>query len=98
MILKVYTLYDAKAGAYLTPFFLPNDQMAIRQFASIIGGESLIGQFPQDYTLYGIGEYNDALGELLPGALEPIMNGGDMALTLARELQIQEMQTEKMNG
>lgn len=67
MILKIFTVYDQKAKAYLTPFFLPQDGMATRTFAECCNNpEHNFGKWPSDFTLFEIGEYNETTAELTP--------------------------------
>lgn len=66
MILKIYTVYDEKAKAYLQPFFQVNDDMAIRILeSSLIEGKSNFAVHPQDYTLYSLGEFDDNTSKIV---------------------------------
>lgn len=59
-------MYDEKAQAYLPPFYLPNDQMAIRAIKScILDKEHNFFKHAEDYTLYKIGTFEDTDGEIL---------------------------------
>ena len=61
MILKVYTVYDTKAEAYLQPFFSQSKGVAIRSFQEAVRDEkSNISKYPEDFTLFELGEYDDA--------------------------------------
>jgi len=61
----VFTIYDSKAHAYLTPFFLHNQDMAIRVFADCANNpEHQFGKHPEDYTLFKIGVFNDTKGRI----------------------------------
>lgn len=60
---KVFVIYDDKAKAYLTPFFLPEVGMAVRAFADCVNNpEHAFGRHPEDYTLFQLGEFNDSSG------------------------------------
>jgi len=60
MIKFVFSVYDNKARAFSTPFFSPRQEMAVRDFtAAARDPQSVINQFPEDYTLYEIGEFDD---------------------------------------
>lgn len=62
----VYTVYDSKTEAYLPPFFMKTKGQAIRAFTDTVNNrESQFWQHPADFTLFEIGEYNEASGELL---------------------------------
>jgi hypothetical protein len=61
MILKVYTVYDTKAEAYLQPFFSQSKGVAIRSFQEAVRDEkSNISKYPEDFTLFELGEYDDS--------------------------------------
>lgn len=67
MYLKIFTVYDQKAKAYLPPFFLPEKGMAERTFSDCCNDEHhQFGKHPEDYTLIYAGEFSDETGELLP--------------------------------
>lgn len=66
MTLNIYSVYDVKADAYITPFFLPTDAMAIRAFADCVSDPAhRFGAHPEDYTLYKIGVFDISSGSLL---------------------------------
>ena len=87
MLLKLYTIYDMKVQAYLRLFPLRSHGEALRVFADMANdSNSQIGQHPEDYILYCVGEFDDARGiitaldvhELLGKAVEyvtPPSNG-----------------------
>jgi len=57
---KVFTIYDSKARAYLVPFFLHEEGMAIRVFADCVNDKThQFGKHPEDYTLFIIGTWED---------------------------------------
>lgn len=66
MILNIYTIYDSAAKAYLRPFFLHNDAMAVRAFKTNVNDHvnSDIYKSPDQFTLFKIGTYNDETAEL----------------------------------
>lgn len=67
MIQKIFTIYDEKAHAYLTPFFLPHADMATRTFGGCINSpDHQFGRHPQDYSLFEIGLYTDTDGVIQP--------------------------------
>ncbi len=56
----MYAIHDAKAGQYLRPFFLHNDEMAKRSFMdATINPDSQFYQHPLDYSLFQIGTYDE---------------------------------------
>ncbi len=61
MKLKIFTVYDTKAMAYLPPFFLPNELMAKRVFGDMADDVThQFGKHPEDYSLYEMGNFDDA--------------------------------------
>lgn len=66
--MKIYTIYDQKAEAYLTPFFLPTNAAAIRSISDLVNDlDHQFGKHSSDYMLYLIGEYDEQTGTILPG-------------------------------
>lgn len=65
MILKIFTVHDSKAEAYLPPFFMSSRGQAIRAFTDTIADRSTqFSKHPADFTLFEIGEYDDQKGTL----------------------------------
>ena len=62
---KIFSIYDEKAQAYLPPFFLPTVGMAKRAFADCCNSDShQFGKHPADFTLFELGEFDDAHGDI----------------------------------
>ena len=60
MIVKVFTVFDSKVGAYLQPFFMRSRGEAIRAYTDMCNdGKSEFNKYPEDYTLFELGEYSD---------------------------------------
>jgi hypothetical protein len=65
--LIAFAIYDVAAGAYMRPFFLPSDAMAIRTFKDICSdAEHPVGAHPDDYSLFRIGGFDEDKGKLRP--------------------------------
>jgi len=65
MQLHIYSIFDAKASAYLPPFYLHNDAMAVRVFADCVNSEQhAFSKHPEDYTLFHLGIFDDSNGKL----------------------------------
>lgn len=74
----IYVVHDSKAEAYMTPFFMGNDNTAIRGFADAVNKDgNPFNAHPADYSLFCIGEYSDAKGEITPIPPRHIGNGLD---------------------
>lgn len=65
MIVNVYAIYDSKADAFLQPWFAATHALAFRNIERATKNpESPFVQFPADFTLFKIGEFNDEDGTL----------------------------------
>jgi len=63
MKLKMYSVYDTKAEAYGTPFFMGSRGMAIRAFSDLVNDpKSFVFKHPSDYILFECGEFDDSNG------------------------------------
>ena len=66
MIQHIFAIHDAKAHAYMQPFFLPTHEMAQRTFGDCINDPNHnFGMHPEDYNLFLIGEFNDLTSEII---------------------------------
>lgn len=63
MILKVFSVYDVKAEAYLQPFFMTSKGQAVRGFTDLLNdGQSQFSKHPGDFTLFELGSFDDSNG------------------------------------
>ena len=63
MKINLYAVRDTKSMTFGRPFLLQNDEMAMRSFMSAVtGADEPMSEYPDDYTLYRIGEYDDTTG------------------------------------
>jgi hypothetical protein len=66
MKLKMFTVYDDKAKAYLPPFFQPTTEMAVRVFDDTVNSvDHSFSKHPGDYTLFEVAEFDDAKGHFI---------------------------------
>lgn len=66
MIVKAYSLYDNKVGAFAYPFFATNHAVAIRMVQEV--GRDLnttVGRHPNDFHLFHVGEFDDQVGSFI---------------------------------
>lgn len=78
-MLKIFTIHDSKAEAYLQPFFAPTTATAQRSFEAAANDQkSDFHRYAGDYTLFEVGTYDTDTGELIP--LPTMLNLG-LALT-----------------
>lgn len=67
MLINAYTLYDAKALTYSPPFYCGAHGQAVRAVMELVQDlNTTVGRHPADFTLYCVGQFNDAVGCLLP--------------------------------
>lgn len=60
MILSIFTIFDQQAKAFLPPFFMPTEGMAVRQFSDMVNDSNCqFNKHPKDYTLFQLGSFND---------------------------------------
>lgn len=63
MIQNIYTVYDNAAKAFLPPFYVQNDEVAIRTFADAVYSDNhQFNRYPADYTLMYAGTFEDSTG------------------------------------
>lgn len=63
--MKVFSVYDSKAQAYLQPFYAVNAAVALRTFERAVRDEtSDFNRYAPDYTLFEIGLWDQDTGEL----------------------------------
>ena len=59
-----YAIFDSAAGAYMRPFVARSDDEAAREFHRLTNGESIIADYPQNYTLFRVATWDDTTGEM----------------------------------
>jgi len=63
MKLRMFAVYDSKVEAFLQPFFMQTRGQAIRSWGEVVNDpQTQFCKFPTDFTLFEIGEYDDAKG------------------------------------
>lgn len=67
MLLNAYSIYDNKALVYAPPFYAQNDATAKRIVSdAATDPNSSLSRHPSDYSVFLVGNYNDATGTLTP--------------------------------
>jgi len=67
MMMKMFAVYDSKAGVFARPFFTHNAAVATRGFVEEVNKpDTEFNKHHEDYTLFAIGEYDDAKGLVIP--------------------------------
>lgn len=75
MIVKIFAILDLKAQAFSQPFFASTTEVGQRMFGSLVNdGQSGPFKYPDDFTLFELGSFNDGSGEIDP--LDKLVNLG----------------------
>lgn len=80
MTTKVFSIKDSKAGIFMPPFLQNSHGEAERTFNKYTHkSDSMISQYPDDYDLYFMGDFDDNTGkfDLLP-APQHIVNAAQI--------------------
>lgn len=79
--MKLYAIHDAKAETYLQPWNARANGEAIRTFSQLVtdtsSRENQFAMAPADFTLFEIGEFDQATGKLIPITPKSLGNGVD---------------------
>lgn len=66
MIQKLYSIRDAKAETYNTPFSAATNGIAERNFRQLVNDEkSFVSKYPDDFDLYHIGDFDTNTGKII---------------------------------
>ena len=61
--MKVYSIYDVKAEAFMSTFYMKKDQLARREFEAVVNEKgSKINTNPEDYSLWYLSDYDESTG------------------------------------
>lgn len=80
MKINLYALRDNKVGTFNPPVKIQNDAAAIRMFGDMVqrDTDSIVGQHPEDFSLWFVGTFDDESGELSQTDLvRSLANGSD---------------------
>ena len=79
--MKVFSVFDSAANAYMQPFFMDTVPLALRAFTAAVNDEDhAFHRHAADYTLFEIGTFDQSSGEL--GTLQAynrIVGGNEVA-------------------
>lgn len=64
MNIKVYSVFDKKTLFYHMPMFAHNKGHVLREMMRLLKKQTEFSEYPEDYDLFEIGDYNDASGEI----------------------------------
>lgn len=72
---NMYSIYDAKAEAFMQPFFSNTHGLAIRTFTSHVNNpETIFHKHPGDFSLFHIGAFEEDNAKVTP-ELSPLNLG-----------------------
>lgn len=73
MKLVVCSVFDVKAAAFMSPFYVANVNMARRSFGDAVLNDSTgISKHPEDFRLYQVGVFDDVDGVFEAGFSKPV--------------------------
>lgn len=82
MKLQMFTVYDSAVGAYLQPFFCRSPGEAVRSFQDACNDpKSSFAAHLNDFTLYALGEWDDAGGVFHPTMPTRVTSATEMVIT-----------------
>lgn len=79
MNIRLYTIKDSKADCFGKIFMFENDEQAKRSLQVAVTQDKGISMFPDDYTLYFLGVYDDESG-IIAGQVPDRLYTGMQAL------------------
>lgn len=84
--LNIYAVLDVKAQIYSQPHFMQTNGVAIRSFATACEDTNTqFNKYPEDYSLYEIGNYNVETAELSKTTPKQIANASEFVQTVPLE-------------
>lgn len=88
--MKIYSLFDKKAGIYYTPFYQDNDSCAVRILSDGVNsaGNAVYQVHPGDFDLYRHGDFDSKTGLAVDGAAVHICNLADLVDPTRKEEKI----------
>lgn len=67
MIIQIFSVYDSKAEAYLTPLYFKTKGEAVRAMETTLRDpHHTFTMHPEDYTLFHLGDFDDNTGLVAP--------------------------------
>lgn len=61
-MISAYSVYDDASKSYSDPLFFVNDDVAIRAFTATVKPGSLLFDYPEDYTLVRVADFDPNTG------------------------------------
>lgn len=87
MKVKLYAVLDRASGVYDGPVPSQSDGVAFRNFTNLASDPNTpVGRNPEDYSLWRVGEWNDAEGVVTPETKECLGYAVDLIAVDDKEL------------
>jgi hypothetical protein len=78
-MLKFYSIRDGKSETYNKPFTEVSNGVALRNFMTAMENEdSMIKKYPEDFSLWQVGQFDETTGEIIPANPECIGKAVDL--------------------
>jgi len=88
---KIYSIYDEKAMAFMTPFYQVSDSLAYRMLTQLVNDETTnVCKYPEDFSLYRLGEWDDVSGGIHQKEMKCLAKATEVK-TKKRMLTIEEV-------
>lgn len=80
--LQIFSVLDVKSKLYAQPFFLQNEDVALRVFTNAANDKSSeIYQNPSDYQLYCIGSFNIETGLITSNEIPTLLTSASSLIS-----------------
>lgn len=67
MVSPMFSVFDVRANVFQPPVARPNDAVAMRDFEqSVKDANGVMAKFPEDFSLFCVGYWNDETGAMQP--------------------------------
>lgn len=77
MKIRIYSFFDQVAENFTLPFYMQNDNLAIRAFRNMLTDpEHAWSKNPDDYSLHIMAEFDDTTGEIDSGYGQALIMAG----------------------
>ena len=88
---KIFSIYDTKAEAYLPPFFVHQEALALRAFSDAVNTEGhQFNMHPGDYTLFNIGAWDDNDCKIITNKTPINLANGITLMAKSEKIQTEE--------
>lgn len=79
MIRPIYSIRDIKTRVYDQPMCFHNDESAMRSVRNMMHKVPTLSDYPEDFQLFQVGQFDDATGEVVPGTVNLVCSLLDLS-------------------